>query len=157
MAAPARATQTATLRFLRDDTEVARLDTDALRRGCGVETVTVDDPYYERRVRYVACPLREVLKLGLGEDASALAGRDVVFRALDGYAKPAAGARVSEEGGYLAFADADRPSGFAPLGRKAVDPGPFYLVWTKPAQRDPNIYPWPYQLDAIEVTDLARR
>jgi cytochrome c2 len=155
--APASAAGTPVLRFLRDDTEVARLDTDALRRGCSAETVTVDDPYYERQVRYVACPLREVLKLGLGEDASALAGHDVVFRALDGYAKPASGARVSEEGGYLAFADADRPTGFAPLGRKAVDPGPFYLVWTKPAQRDPNIYPWPYQLDAIEITDLARR
>jgi mono/diheme cytochrome c family protein len=146
-----------TLRFLRDDTEVARLDGDTLRRGCKPQTITIDDPYYERRVRYVACPLREILRLGLGEDASALAGRDVLFRALDGYVKPASGARVAEDGGYLAFADADRPAGFAPLGRKAVDPGPFYLVWTKPAQRDVHAYPWPYQLDAIEVTDLIRR
>jgi mono/diheme cytochrome c family protein len=155
--APASAAGAATLRFLRDDTEVARLDADALRRGCTLETITVDDPQYDRRVRYVACPLREVLRLGLGDEATALAGRDVLFRALDGYVKPAGGARVTEDGGYLAFADADRPAGFAPLGRKAVDPGPFYLVWTKPTQRDTNAYPWPYQLDAIEVTDLVRR
>jgi mono/diheme cytochrome c family protein len=88
---------------------------------------------------------------------AALSGRDVLFRALDGYVKPASGARVGEDGAYLAFADADRPAGFAPLGRKAVDPGPFYVVWTKPAQRNVHAYPWPYQLDAIEVTDLIRR
>jgi mono/diheme cytochrome c family protein len=155
--APGSATGAAALRFLRDDTEVKRLDADALRRTCGPQTITVDDPYYERQVRYVACPLREVLRLGLGEDATALAGRDVLFRALDGYVKPVSGARVAEDGAYVAFADADRPAGFAPLGRKAVDPGPFYVVWTKPTQRDPNTYPWPYQLAAIEVTDLARR
>src|SRR5262245_37228822 len=99
----------ASLRFLRDDTEVASLDADALKRECTPQTITVDDPYYERQVRYVACPLREVLRLGLGEDAGALAGRDVLFRALDGYVKPVGGARVAEDGAYLAFADADRP------------------------------------------------
>jgi mono/diheme cytochrome c family protein len=155
--AHARSGNAATLRFLRDDTEVGRLDGDTIRRSCALETITVDDPNYDRRVRYVACPLREVLRLGLGEEASALGGRDVLFRALDGYARPAGGARVMEDGGYLALADADRPAGFAPLGRKAVDPGPFYVVWTKPSQRDMHSYPWPYQLDAIEVTDLLRR
>ena len=155
--APAGSAGAATLRFLRDDREVARLDTDALRRACGEKTITVDDPYYERRVRYLACPLRAVVRLGLGEDVAALTGHDVVFRALDGYAKPASAARVAEDGAYVAFADADRPGGFAPLGRKGIDPGPFYLVWTKAAQRDTHAYPWPYQLDAIEVTDLDRR
>ncbi len=153
-AAPAEA---ATLRFLRDDAEVARLDLEALRRTCGEQTVTVEDPYYERRVRYRACPLGQVLRLGLREDPAALAGRDVLFRALDGYVKPASGARVAEDGAWVAFADADRASGFAPLGRKQVDPGPFYVVWTGAAQRDTHAYPWPYQLDAIEVTDLVRR
>ena len=157
LAAPERSAGAASLRFLRDDSEVSRIDVDALRRGCGEETVSVDDPYYERRVRYLACPLRAVIRMGFGKDAAALAGHDVVFHALDGYAKPATAARVSEEGAYVAFADADRPSGFAPIGRKALDPGPFYLVWTKPAQRDTHRYPWPYQLEAIEMTDLAHR
>jgi mono/diheme cytochrome c family protein len=155
--APGSATGAADLRFLRDDIEVKRLDAEALRRACSPQTITVDDPYYERQVRYIACPLREVLRLGLDEDPNTLAGRDVLFRALDGYVKPVGGARLAEDGAYLAFADADLPAGFAPLGRKAVDPGPFYVVWTKPTQRDPNIYPWPYQLAAIEVTDLVRR
>jgi mono/diheme cytochrome c family protein len=157
LVAPAGIASTASLRFLRDATEVSRLDLEALRRSCGEETVTVDDPYYERRVRYLACPLRAVMRLGFGENGAALAGHDIVFRALDGYAKPSSTARVEEDGAYVAFADADRPAGFAPLGRKGIDPGPFYLVWTKPAQRDTHTYPWPYQLDAIEVTDLLRR
>jgi mono/diheme cytochrome c family protein len=108
-------------------------------------------------VRYLACPLRAVIRLGFGDAAAVLEGRDIVFRALDGYAKPASAARVREDGAYVAFADADRAAGFAPLGRKGVDPGPFYLVWTKPEQRDTHAYPWPYQLDAIEVTNLMRR
>jgi mono/diheme cytochrome c family protein len=157
LVAPARSTGAVALRFLRDDSEVSRLDLDALRRGCGEKTITVDDPYYERRVRYLACPLRAVMRLGFGQDGAALAGHDIVFHALDGYAKPTSAARVEEDGAWVAFADADRPGGFAPLGRKGVDPGPFYLVWTKPAQRDTHTYPWPYQLDAIEVTDLLRR
>jgi len=157
LVAPARSAGTVALRFLRDDTEVSRLDLDALRRGCGEKTITVDDPYYERRVRYLACPLRAVIRLGFGDAAAALEGRDIIFRALDGYAKPTSAARVEEDGAWVAFADADRPGGFAPLGRKGVDPGPFYLVWTKPAQRDTHTYPWPYQLEAIEVTDLLRR
>jgi mono/diheme cytochrome c family protein len=157
LVAPGGIAGAASLRFLRDDTEVSRLDVDALRRDCGEQTITVDDPYYERRVRYLACPLRAVIRLGFGKDTAALAGHDIVFHALDGYAKPASPARVGEDGAYLAFADADRPGGFAPLGRKGLDPGPAYLVWTKPAQRDTHTYPWPYQLDAIEVTDLKQR
>jgi len=153
----AGAAGSATLRFLRDDTEVGRVDVAALERRCPTEVVTVDDPQYEGRHRYRACPLREVLKLGLGGDATALGGHDVLFRALDGYVKPVPGSRVTEDGAYVAFADADRAAGFAPLGRKGIDPGPFYLVWTKPSQRDTNTYPWPYQLEAIEVTDLTRR
>src|SRR5262249_30472457 len=124
---------------------------------CGEETISVDDPYYERRVRYRACPLRAVIRLGFGEDVTALAGRGVLFRALDGYVKPAGGGRPAEGRADGPFADADRPQGFAPLGRKALDPGPFYVVWTKPEQRDAHTYPWPYELEAIEVTDLLRR
>jgi mono/diheme cytochrome c family protein len=86
---------------------------------------------------------------------------DVFFRARDGYVKPASLARVREVGGYLAFADADRMKddnpGWEPIDRRQVDPGPYYVVWENPAQRDPHRYPWPYQLVAIELASYARR
>ncbi len=156
-AARGPAADPATLRFLRDGGEVARFDLATLRQRCGSQTITVDDPYYERRVRYLACPLDAVLRLGFGTDPAAIPGGDVLFRARDGYVRPASAARLAEAGGFIAFAEADRGAGFAPLGRKGVDPGPFYVVWTGAAQRDPHAYPWPYQLDAIEITDLNRR
>ncbi len=41
-----------------------------------------------------------------------------------------------------------------PIGRAAVDPGPFYLVWTGADQTDVHRYPWPYQLAAIEISSF---
>ncbi|MCW5890908.1 MAG: cytochrome c [bacterium] len=143
------------LRFLRDDAEVRRVDLAALRAGCGETVITIDDPYAGGTRRYAACPLPAVLELGFGAPLASLAGQDVVFRALDGYTRPASPERLAEPGGWIAFADADRSAGFAPLG--TIDPAPFYVVWSGPAQKDPHVYPWPYQLDAVEVTDLARR
>ncbi len=157
LALPVLVHASATLRFLRDDTEVGKIDLEALRRDCDGHTVSLDDPYYDARHRYRACPLAEVLERGFGEPVASLAGKDVLFRALDGYVKPTTGTRLAEAGGWLAFADADRTDGFAPLGRKAVDPGPFYVVWSEPHQRDTHAYPWPYQLAAIEVTDVTKR
>jgi mono/diheme cytochrome c family protein len=150
---PARAADPV-LRFLRDDAEVRRLDLATLRATCGETVVTVDDPYAGGTRRYAACPLRAVLEAGFGAPLASLAGQDVVFRALDGYARPASVERLGESGGWLAFADAGA-TGFTPLG--TVDPAPFYVVWTGPGQKDPHAYPWPYQLDAIEVTDLGRQ
>ena len=146
----------ATIDFLRDGTLVRRLDGDALARDCGARDVEVDDPYYERQKRFRACPLAAVVAAGFGAPAATLEG-DVIFRALDGYAKVSTPARVAEEGGFVALRDLDRPEGFAPMGRGAIDPGPFYVFWTKPAQRDTHHYPWPYQLAAIEVTNVRAR
>jgi mono/diheme cytochrome c family protein len=42
------------------------------------------------------------------------------------------------------------------MGPRGLDPGPFYVVWTKPDQRDAHVYPWPYQLASIEIGDLAK-
>jgi mono/diheme cytochrome c family protein len=151
-----------TLSFVKNGTAVKTLDRSALEKACAVVTVAIDDAYYGRRKRYRACPLADVLTLGFGSlDAAADAGVDVFFRARDGYVKPASLARVREPGGYLAFADADRmhgdDPGWEPIDRKQVDPGPYYVVWEKPAQRDANRYPWPYQLAAIELESLATR
>ena len=164
LAAAARAAEEGdtTLTFLRDGQTVKTIDRAELERVCQVVTVTIDDAYYGRTKRYRACPLADVLRLGFGPlDAAATEGVDVFFRARDGYVKPAAVARVQEAGGFLAFADADRmhgdDPGWEPIDRRQVDPGPYYLVWEKPKQRDAHRYPWPYQLVAIELASYARR
>jgi len=151
-----------TLSFLREGAVVKTFDRAALERACHVATVTIDDPYYGRPKRFRACPLAEVLSLGFGSlDDAAAAGSDVFFRARDGYVKPASIAHVREAGGHLAFADADRMQGddpgWEPIDRRQLDPGPYYVVWENPAVHDPNHYPWPYQLVAIELASYARR
>ncbi len=161
-AAAAAATTDTTLTFLREGAVVKSLDRPTLERACKAVTVTIDDAYYGRPKRYRACPLADVVALGFGAlDAAAHAGEDVFFRARDGYVKPSSLARVREAGGYLAFADADRmrgdDPGWEPIDRRQVDPGPYYVVWQKAEQRDPNRYPWPYQLAAIELANYARR
>lgn len=151
-----------TLTFLREGAVVKTLDRPALERACSAVTVAIEDAYYGRRKRYRACPLAAVLALGFGAlDPETSAGAEVFFRARDGYVKPASVTRVREAGGFLAFADADRmrdgDPGWEPIDRRQVDPGPYYVVWEKPTQRDTQGYPWPYQLVAIELASYARR
>ncbi|HZR83787.1 MAG TPA: cytochrome c [Candidatus Binatia bacterium] len=158
--APADASA-AELRFVRDGSTVRAIPLDALRKECGERVVTIEDPYYGKQKKFRACPLSEVVRLGFGVPAGDLAGEDVVFRASDGYAKPSSAARLAEDGGYLAFSDADLdgggPPAWAPIDRKQVDPAPFYVVWSRPEQRDAHVHPWPYALVEIELTSLADR
>jgi mono/diheme cytochrome c family protein len=152
----------AALRFERDGALVRVIDLAALRAGCNVTLVEVaEDPYYARPKRFRACPLAEVLALGFGAPASHLSGENFFLRARDGYVKPASGERMLEPGGYVAFADADRAdsgdSGWEPIDRRQVDPGPFYLVWAGAGQSDLHRYPWPYQLVAIEIAPFESR
>jgi mono/diheme cytochrome c family protein len=145
----------ASLEFLRDGAPVRRIDGAELARTCKVRTIDVVDPYYATTKHYRACPLAAVVEAGFGAPPDRLDVEDVVFHALDGYAKPSAPARLGEDGGFVAFGEGD--GGFAPMGRRGLDPGPFYVVWTKPEQRDENRYPWPYQLASIELTSLAKK
>ena len=157
----ARAGAGAELTFVRDDVTVRSMDRVALAAACGVQTVEIEDPYYGRRVSYLACPLGKVLEVGFGVPVAELTGRDVVFRASDGYAKPTPGSRLAEPGGWLAFSDASLGTvaspGWNPIDRRQVDPGPFYVVWSGAVQRDTHRYPWPYELVQIEVASLAAK
>src|SRR5262245_4512727 len=128
-------------------------------RTCPLTTVEVDDPNYGARKRYRSCPLTDVLRLGFGSAPDAKA--DVFIRCWDGYDKPAAMEQLAEQGAVLAFGDADLsadgPPRFAPLGTRGTDPGPLYLVWTKPGQRDTGRYPWPYQIAEFEAVDFRKK
>lgn len=148
----------AELRFVRDGALLRTVDLATLKANCQVQTVTLDDPYYQSRKSFLACPLGDILRLGFGQPLAVLADDSFLLRARDGYAKPASGARLVEPGGFLAFADAERATGddpgWQPIDRKQADPGPFYVVWTEPRQADPTRYPWPYQLNTIEIASL---
>jgi mono/diheme cytochrome c family protein len=150
------AVHAAEVRFTRDGNEVKRVDVGALRATCGEQTVTVTDPNYDGATkRYRACPLVDVLRAGFG--AAPAPAADVVFHATDGYAKPTSGSVVATAGGWVAFADADLPSGFAPVSPRQVDPGPFYVVWSEPGQDDDHVWPWPYAVESVDITDVTKR
>ncbi len=145
----------AELRFSRDGSLVRTLSLAELEASCAVQTVAIEDPYYGRQKSFRAFPLDQVIALGFGETSQQLAGESFFLRARDGYVRPVTGRRMAEPGGYLAFADAERARGsdpgWEPIARRQVDPGPFYLIWAQPHQRDVHRYPWPYQLVSIEI------
>ncbi len=149
------------LRFEREGKLVRALSLAELRARCAPLEVEVDDPYYERRKRFLALPLGCVLALGFGAPAASDPDASFFLRARDGYVRPATGRRLAEPGGYLAFADAERGAQaaprFEPIDRRQLDPGPFYLVWQGEGRNDPHRYPWPYQLAAIEIAPFEAR
>ncbi len=145
------------LRFIRDGKTVRSLDAGALSMACVAVTIELDDPYYGHQKSYRACPLEAVIRLGFGEPATAFAAENFFLRARDGYTRPASGKILAEPGGYVAFADAELPSGkWEPIERRQLDPGPFYMVWTGEGQSDPHRHPWPYQLVSIEIAPFER-
>jgi mono/diheme cytochrome c family protein len=154
----ARSETASGLSFLRDG-KARSIDRKTLAERCGVTHVSIEDPYYQKRKSFLACPLRNVLREGFGIADSELARLDVIFRAADGYSKPSPGALAMEDGGWLAFSDADRGTldapAWDPIDRRQVDPAPFYVVWANEPQRNTHRYPWPYQLVQIELASLA--
>lgn len=149
------AAERAVLRFAADGVET-NLTKAELRARCDLRVVQVEDPYYGEKRRYRACPMARIFELGLGVGPDALAHRELLLVALDGYTRTASGSLFTEGAAFLAFEDADRAeageSEFEPIDRKQADPAPFYLVWSGPGRADVHRYPWPYQLAAIEVT-----
>ena len=144
------------LRF-RQAAGVRRVPKLQLAAGCPMRVVEVADPYYGKAKRYVACPLANVLALGFGR-SEAIAGQDVLLRATDGYTRSVAGDQLLLPGVHLAFADADHPDeGFHPIGRRQLDPAPFYMIWEGEGRSDTSAWPWPYQLVEIEIAPFAQR
>lgn len=131
------------------------LELAALRSALTVKDIAIEDPNYGERRRYRAVSLLEVLQMGFELKRNEWRGNQFVFKAADGYAVHAAGETVAEPGGYLAFKDLGAAN-WEPIGPHRVSPGPFYVVWSGPGQRDQKRYPWPYGLARIEQVDLRR-
>lgn len=141
--------------FVAADGGSTRITRAQLLASCAAQTVSVDDPYYEARKTFLACPLEAVLMAGFGRDAEALRASDFLLEARDGYTRPARGVQLFEGGAFLALGEAGRPLGdFDPIDRRQVDPGPYYLVWQGRGRSDPHRYPWPYQLARIREASV---
>jgi mono/diheme cytochrome c family protein len=138
--------------FHSGDKEVLRFTAPELAKRPGARTIEVEDSFYKRRMRYKAVPLKDLLTAAYGGSWGENALGDVFFDALDGYRSHAKVSVLMNDGGMLAFADADSPE-WRPMP-KGVNPGPFYLVWTGPEQTPKNGFPWPWQMVDVKMTIL---
>lgn len=154
LAAPLRAgaAAPAVLTFVSGDKEVLRLTADDLAKRPAARTIEVEDSFYKRRKRYKAVPLKDLLTAAYGGSWGENALGAVFFDALDGYRSNARVSVLMNDGGMIAFADADAP-GWQPMP-SGVDPGPFYLVWTGPEQTAKKGFPWPWQIAGVKMTVL---
>lgn len=146
----------ATLTFSIEGEPLRDLERGELLARIDPVTFTAFDPYYRRPKTFRALPLRAVLEIGFQGRDLALEAQHYVLRAKDGYTVPIDGKRLLEEGGHLAIDDVDTPDGWEPLGRRQVDPGPYYLVWEQEEQQDLDSHPRPYMLQGIEISSFER-
>ncbi|HSQ67746.1 MAG TPA: cytochrome c [Polyangiaceae bacterium] len=137
------------LTFVRDGKTMRALGRGELVAKITPKTVEAFDPYYTKAKRFRALPMRSVLEAGFGS-AQGLDQEQFVLRASDGYTVPVRGSLLLEDGAYLAYEDVDVP-GWEPIGPQHTNPGPFYVIWSKPEQANLETYPRPWQLTTIEI------
>ena len=128
-----------------------------MRKEYPLATVEVNDPVYKRKQRYQGFWLRDVLK-DLSRGGYSETGLYVRFRCKDGYLPIMPLDRAMGGRGLIAVRDANAPRGEdwqrVPDNGTASTPAPSYLVWVSPAG-DPDEYPWPYQMAAVELVSSA--
>jgi mono/diheme cytochrome c family protein len=128
-----------------------------MRRHHPLASAEVNDPVYHRKQRYQGFWLRDVLQ-ELGQQGHSDADTYVRFRCQDGYLPLMPLTRTRQANGLLAIRDANAPPGqdWQPLPGTGASstPAPSYLVWLSPPG-DPDVYPWPYQMVAIELVSSA--
>ncbi len=139
--------------FVSGDREVLRLTAADMAKRPGARTITIEDPAFKKTKRYRAVPLKDLLTAAYGGTWGENALGEVFFDALDGYRSHAQVSVLMNDGGMVAFADADAKD-WETIPRKGGTPGPFYLVWTGPEQGPHKGFPWPWQLSGVKMTIL---
>ncbi len=132
-----------------------------------MQTIEVVEPHLstqnlKTKVAYRGWPADAVLDHLFGADWRK-AGRDVEFRALDGYVSRIPAERFGEYSAYLVFESPGRP-GFTvdnpPQNETSVPLGPFYLVWDNirhPGPLAEGATYWPYQVSEVLVSDTGMK
>ncbi|MDP3543753.1 MAG: cytochrome c [Elusimicrobiota bacterium] len=154
LAVPLRAGEVtpSVLSFISGDKEVLKLTPADLAKRPAARTIEIEDPFYKRRMRYKAVPLKDLLTAAYGGSWGENVLGEVFFEALDGYRSHARVSVLLNDGGMIAFADADAPAWR--MMPKGVLPGPFYLVWTGPEQTPAKGFPWPWRITSVKMTVL---
>ncbi len=138
------------LRFVKDGKLVRELTLAELERSTPPRRVALYEPDYATTKHYLALPLAAVLEQGFGMKKPALAAKELLLKARDGYTVPISGKRLLEPGGLLAVEDLDQ-AGWQRVGPEHADPGPLMIVWSGHGQTDGSQYPRPWQLASIEI------
>lgn len=145
------------LTFTKGGKTAAVFTPEALSAKVAPVDVSFFDPHHGRNKRYRCWPIKAVMDAAYGKAWDRTEYSEIVLTARDGYASQSAAGKLTQDGGCLAFADLDAGVGWEPIGRKKADPGPYYLVWTKPEQSTENAYPWPWQLASIGLIRFEDR
>ena len=112
--------------------------------------ISLNDPYYKKEKQYKAFKLSDVLNLAYKGKWQSGDFTDLTFRAYDGYESIALISKLENQGGYLVFRDLDYPD-WEPISYTKAYPGPFYIIWTGKNQTARNGYPWPWQLESVNL------
>ena len=145
--------------FQREGKEVRRATAAEISKAVTPVEIKFQDSFYDGRTKSYRCwPIKALMDAMYGPGWGRPPLTEVVTTAADGYASQSAAALLREDGGCLAFEDLDAGGGrWEPIGRKQANPGPFFLVWTKPGQDTAHAYPWPYQLAEIDLISFEKR
>jgi mono/diheme cytochrome c family protein len=144
--------------FERSGKELKRLTPPQISALVEPKEIKLFDPHHGKAKSYRCWPIKRLMDAVYGKGWGEPPLTEAVLTAADGYASQAQAAKLREDGGCLAFEDLDAEAGrWEPIGRKQADPGPYYLVWTKPEQSAENAYPWPWQLASIDLVSFESR
>ncbi len=134
--------------------------------GAPPQPVTVIEPHLsvggkQVRLSYLGYPIAQVLNAHLGPDWQNKPGKEIEFRALDGYVSRIPVERFAKHRAYLVLARQDGSEFVVDnpgQNEKRVPLGPYYLVWDNIAS--PELLAdggsgWPYQVAQIALRNSS--
>ncbi|MDC6166879.1 hypothetical protein [Paucibacter sp. XJ19-41] len=131
------------------------------------QPVTVIEPHLsvggkQVRLSYLGYPIAQVLSAHLGPDWQKTPGKEIKFRALDGYVSRIPVERFAKHRAWLVLARQDGSEFVVDnleQNQKRVPLGPYYLVWDNiaaPELQAEGASGWPYQVAQIALRTSSK-